>query len=225
LISTIIVCAVYVSAQLLANIASLQIVLFAGLSFDAGTFIYPITFTLRDLAHKVLGLKGVRVLIFTAVAINLFMSLFFWFVSILQPDTAAGSSEIWGKVLSPVWRITIASVLSQLVSELVDTEVYRVWVDRITKRYQWMRVLVSNSISVPLDSLTFSFLIMRSRLLAMVAKPLFSAVSLTSSIMAENPAIAALCAIPLPIVPAPMTPITLISLILIVNTPGGLNSV
>ncbi len=158
MISTIIVCAVYVSAQLLSNIASLQIVLFAGLSFDAGTFIYPITFTLRDLAHKVLGLKGVRVLIVTAVAINLFMSLFFWFVSTLQPDTAAGSSDVWGKVLSPVWRITIASVLSQLVAELVDTEVYRVWVDRITRRYQWMRVLVSNSISVPLDSLTFSFM-------------------------------------------------------------------
>jgi queuosine precursor transporter len=158
LISSIIVCAIYVSAQLLANIASLQIVLFAGLSFDAGTFIYPITFTLRDLAHKVLGLKGVRVLIITAVAINLFMALFFWFVSILQPDTTAGSSEVWGKVLSPVWRITIASVLSQLISELTDTEVYRLWVDKITKRFQWMRVLVSNSISVPLDSLTFSFM-------------------------------------------------------------------
>ncbi|BCY18874.1 hypothetical protein hrd7_27230 [Leptolinea sp. HRD-7] len=158
MISTIIVCAIYVSAQLLSNIASLQIVLFAGLSFDAGTFIYPITFTLRDLAHKVLGLKGVRVLIITAVAINLFMSLFFWFVSSLQPDAAAGSSEIWGRVLSPVWRITIASVVSQLVSELVDTEVYRIWVDKITRRYQWMRVLVSNSISVPLDSLTFSFM-------------------------------------------------------------------
>lgn len=146
------------SAQLLANIASLQIVLFAGLSFDAGTFIYPITFTLRDLAHKVLGLKGVRVLIVTAVAINLFMAVFFWFVSTLQPDAAAGSSEIWGKVLSPVWRITIASILSQLIAELTDTEVYRVWVERITRRYQWMRVLVSNSISVPLDSLAFSFM-------------------------------------------------------------------
>ncbi len=158
MISSIIVCAVYVSAQLLSNIASLQIVQFAGLSFDAGTFIYPITFTLRDLAHKVLGLKGVRILIITAVAINLFMSVFFWFVSTLQPDTAAGSSEIWGKVLSPVWRITIASVLSQLISELTDTEVYRVWVDRITKKLQWMRVLVSNSVSVPLDSLAFSFM-------------------------------------------------------------------
>ncbi len=158
MISAIIVCAIYVSAQLLSNIASLQIVMFAGLSFDAGTFIYPITFTLRDLAHKVLGLKGVRVLIVTAVAINLFMAVFFWFVSTLQPDTAAGSSEVWGKVLSPVWRITIASILSQLIAELTDTEVYRVWVDRITHRFQWMRVLVSNSISVPLDSLAFSFM-------------------------------------------------------------------
>ncbi|NMB54404.1 MAG: queuosine precursor transporter [Leptolinea sp.] len=158
MISSIIVCAVYVSAQLLSNIASLQIVRFAGLSFDAGTFIYPITFTLRDLAHKVLGLKGVRVLIIAAVAINLFMSVFFWFVSTLEPDTAAGSSEVWGKVLSPVWRITLASVLSQLISELTDTEVYRLWVDRITRRYQWMRVMVSNSISVPLDSLCFSFM-------------------------------------------------------------------
>lgn len=158
MISTIVVCAIYVSAQLLSNIASLQIVLYAGLSFDAGTFIYPITFTLRDLAHKVLGLKGVRVLIITAVVINLFMSLFFWFVSTLKPDTMAGSSEVWGKVLSPVWRITIASVLSQLVSEMADTEVYRFWVDKITKRYQWMRVLISNSVSVPLDSFTFSFM-------------------------------------------------------------------
>ncbi len=158
MISSIIVCSIYISAQLLSNIASLQIVNFAGLSFDAGTFIYPITFTLRDLAHKVLGLKGVRVLIITAVAINLFMAVFFWFVSILQPDTTAGSSEIWGKVLSPVWRITVASVVSQLISELTDTEVYRVWVDRITKRFQWMRVLVSNSVSVPFDSLTFSFM-------------------------------------------------------------------
>jgi uncharacterized integral membrane protein (TIGR00697 family) len=158
LISTIIVCAIYVSAQLLSNVASLQIVNFAGLSFDAGTFIYPITFTLRDMAHKVLGLKGVRVLIITAVVINLFMALFFWFVSILTPDTAAGSSEAWGMILSPVWRITLASVASQLIAELTDTEVYRLWVERITRRFQWMRVLVSNAVSVPLDSFTFSFM-------------------------------------------------------------------
>jgi len=143
---------------MLSDIASLQIVSFIGLSFDAGTFIYPITFTLRDLAHKVVGLKGVRVLILAAAVINLFMAGFFWFVSILTPDTTAGSSNMWGQVLAPVWRITLASIAAEVLSELLDTEAYRFWVDRITHRYQWARVLVSNSVSIPMDSFVFSFL-------------------------------------------------------------------
>lgn len=148
----------YIAAQMLSDIASLQIVNVFHLSLDAGTFIYPITFTLRDVAHKVLGLKGVRILIIAAAVINLFMAGFFWFVSILPPDAGAGSSEAWGAVLAPVWRITIASIIAEIIAELLDTEAYRIWVDKITTRYQWMRVLVSNAISVPIDSLIFSFL-------------------------------------------------------------------
>ncbi len=148
----------YIAAQMLSDIASLQIVRFAGLSFDAGTFIYPITFTLRDLAHKVLGLKGVRWLIISAAVVNIFMAAFFWFVGTLTPDTAAGSSDLWGRVLAPVWRITLASIGAEVVAELLDTEAYRIWVERVTKRYQWLRVLVSNAVSVPVDSFIFSFL-------------------------------------------------------------------
>jgi hypothetical protein len=148
----------YVAAQMLADIASLQIVNVFNLSLDAGTFIYPITFTLRDLAHKVLGLKGVRILIVAAAGINLFMAGFFWFISLLPPDSVAGSSQAWGAVLSPVWRITFASILAEIVAEFLDTEAYRYWVDKVTHRYQWMRVLVSNTLSIPVDSLLFSFL-------------------------------------------------------------------
>lgn len=148
----------YIAAQMLSDIGSLQIVLFAGLSFDAGTFIYPITFTLRDLAHKVLGLKSVRVLIVSAAVINLFMALYFWFVAGLTPDQVAGSSDLWGKVLSPVWRITLASIAAELVAEFIDTEAYRFWVNRVTHKLQWLRVLTSNAVSIPIDSLMFSFL-------------------------------------------------------------------
>ena len=105
-----------------------------------------------------LGLKGVRILIIAAAVINLFMAGFFWFVSLLPPDAGAGSSEAWGAVLAPVWRITIASIIAEIVAELLDTEAYRIWVNKITTRYQWMRVLVSNAVSVPIDSLLFSFL-------------------------------------------------------------------
>lgn len=143
---------------MLSDIGSLQIVKFMGMSLDAGTFIYPITFTLRDLAHKVLGVKGVRILILLAAGINLIMAGYFWFVTLFTPDTAAGSSDLWGRVLSPVWRITLASILAEVISEFTDTEAYRFWVERVTRNYQWMRVLISNMISVPLDSFTFAYL-------------------------------------------------------------------
>jgi uncharacterized integral membrane protein (TIGR00697 family) len=154
-IASLLVSVIYIAAQMLSDIASLQIIVFMGLSMDAGTLIYPITFTLRDLAHKALGLKGVRVLIISAAVINLFMAGFFWLVAQMQPDTAAGSSDLWGRVLSPVWRITLASIAAEVVSELLDTETYRLWVERITHRYQWLRVLVSNAVSIPVDSFIF----------------------------------------------------------------------
>ena len=158
LLSWVLVSIAYIAAQMLSDIGSLQIVQFAGLSFDAGTFIYPITFTLRDVAHKVLGLKNVRVLIIAAAVVNLFMAAYFWFVAGLQPDTTAGSSGLWGSVLAPVWRITLASIAAEVVAELIDTEAYRAWVERVTRRYQWLRVLISNSFSIPIDSAIFTFL-------------------------------------------------------------------
>jgi uncharacterized integral membrane protein (TIGR00697 family) len=61
-------------------------------------------------------------------------------------------------VLSPVWRIVFASIVAEIISELIDTEGYRIWVDKVTHKFQWARVLVSNAVSVPVDSLIFCWL-------------------------------------------------------------------
>ena len=157
MLSALIVSAAYVAAQILADIGSLRIVLIGGLSMDAGTLVYPLTFTLRDLVHKTAGLRAARAMIFLAAGINLFMAGYFWLVARLPADPAVGPQEAFGQVLAPVWRIVMASILAEVVSELVDTEAYRLWVTRVTTHYQWARVLVSNSLSVPLDSLIFAW--------------------------------------------------------------------
>jgi len=154
----ILVVAAYIAAQMLSDIGSLKIALVAGLSIDAGTFIYPITFTLRDLAHKTLGIGGARTLILTAAGINVIMALFFAFTAALPPDLSVGPQTAYAEALSPVWRIVFASIVAEVVAELVDTEVYQLWITRVTRRYQWARVLVSNAISVPLDSVVFVLL-------------------------------------------------------------------
>ena len=157
MIRTIVVSSAYIAAQMLADVTSLKIVVFLGMSMDAGTFVYPITFTLRDLVHKTVGAKAARVLIVTAAVINLVMAGLFWLVSRLPGDPAVGPQAEFGTVLSPVWRIVMPSIVAEVVSELVDTEVYRLWVERVTTRYQWMRVLTSNAVSVPLDSVVFAW--------------------------------------------------------------------
>lgn len=157
MVRTLVVAAAYVAAQMLADITSLKIVVFMGLSMDAGTFVYPITFTLRDLVHKTAGARAARALIVTAAAINLVMAALFWMVARLPGDPSVGAQTEFATVLAPVWRIVMASIVAEVMAELIDTEIYRLWVQRVTRRHQWARVLTSNAVSVPLDSLVFAW--------------------------------------------------------------------
>jgi len=155
--SAILVVAAYVAAQILADVLSLKIAQVAGFSVDVGTLVYPFTFTLRDLVHKLLGRAATRTMILAAAAINLIMAGLFALAAWLPPDPTWPLQREFAAVLTPVWRIVIASIVAEVVSELADTELYHLWVTRVTRRFQWARVLVSNSISVPLDSLIFSW--------------------------------------------------------------------
>ena len=151
----IVIISLYIAAQLLSDIASLKIAMIAGFSMDAGTFIYPFTFTIRDLVHKRLGKQVARTVIILAAGVNLFMALFFQFTAWLPQDPSWGLGREFAAVLGPVWRIVIASIVAEVISELIDTEIYHLWVTRISEKYQWMRVLTSNAVSIPVDSLIF----------------------------------------------------------------------
>lgn len=152
----VLVAVLYVAVQMLADIAGLRILSIAGFSLAGGTLIYPITFTLRDMVHKVSNASIARLLIFTSGAINLFMAGLFWLISQLPPDLSVGKQAEFGMVLAPVLRISLASIIAEVISELLDTEIYELWVKRFEQRWQWGRVLASNAISVPVDTALFT---------------------------------------------------------------------
>ncbi len=153
----------YVVAQMLADLSSLKlglvpVPLLGMVAMDMGTLIYPITFTLRDMVHKSLGKRFARKLIIVAAVVNVIMALFFALVSIFPYDPQAGFEQAWDSVLAPVWRIVVASIIAEVISEFIDGEVYSAWVNKIGQRWQWSRVLVSNAVSIPIDSLAFCWL-------------------------------------------------------------------
>jgi len=174
-VSVAVVSAAYIAAQMLSDIASLRIVTIAGFSVDAGTLVYPFTFTLRDLVHKTGGIRTARWLIVAAAVINLLMAGLFWLVTKLPPDMNVGAQLEFGRVLAPVWRIVIASIVAEVASELVDGEVYQLWVNKVGQKLQWMRVLASNSVSVPLDSALFCGLAFVGRMPFAVVISIFAA--------------------------------------------------
>jgi uncharacterized integral membrane protein (TIGR00697 family) len=146
----------YVGAQVIADVASLKVGSVADRAVDMGTFVYPITFTLRDVVHKALGRRAARTLVVTAAAVNVFMALYLQWAARAPADASYPLAAEFEAVLAPLWRITFASILAEVVSELVDTEVYHWFVRRVTTRHQWARVVLSNAVSVPLDNVLFA---------------------------------------------------------------------
>lgn len=153
--------AAYTAFSLMANVMSVRILrlgpTWASFSIDAGTLTYPLTFTLRDLVHKVGGRSVARVVVITGGVLNALLAVGLYVASVLpgDPGVLGAAQSHFGDVLAPVTRIVLASVVAQVVSELVDTEVYQRFVDRFGHRIQWGRVVSSNAVSIPLDSIIF----------------------------------------------------------------------
>lgn len=148
---------VYVSFQLLSNIASIKIGYVFHYAVDMGVFLYPLTFTLRDVIHQATDKKTAHICIWTAVLVNLFMAVYFWFVGFFAPDMSVPTSAYFDMVLSPVWRIVVFSLLAQLASELIDTQIYHRYTIKFGEKHKWGRVLVSNVVSVPIDNFIFCY--------------------------------------------------------------------
>ncbi len=154
----IVVCVLYVVAQMLADITNLRDLTIAGLSVNAFSLIYPLTFTLRDMAHKLAGPNVARTIIITSAAVYLLAQGFFWLISQMPPPMNPDEQTALGQLLDDGWRIPVAAVAAMILSQLVDTELYTWWQRRYGQQKQWGRVLLSNAVSIPLDRMLFLLL-------------------------------------------------------------------
>ena len=154
----ILVSVAYVAAQMVADISNLRNLMIAGVGVSAFSIAYPLTFTLRDMAHKLAGPHVARTLIIAAAVIYLIVQAFFAIISGLPPEMTADERTALGQLLTPEWRFLVAAVLASVISQLVDTEIYTRWVERFGAEHQWGRVLASNAIGIPLDRILFLLL-------------------------------------------------------------------
>ncbi|MCA9981690.1 MAG: VUT family protein [Anaerolineales bacterium] len=121
---------VYVISVLVANYTAGIFIPFPVFGLlSVGTIVFGLTFTARDYVHT-LGRRYVYSMILVAGVLSLAMSL----------------------ALGVPTRIVVASFLTICIAEAADTEVYQRFINK-----NWLtRVSLSNSVSVPLDSILFT---------------------------------------------------------------------
>ena len=145
----------YISLIIFSNLGSLRILNIAGLSVDGGALLYPFTFTMRDLLHKKTGAQITRFTIWLAAGINILLFAFVWMVGALPADPTVGAQAEYSLVLAPGLSLVAASVVAMTIAELIDTVVYSAVRRKYGTRKQWLRVILSNTISVPIDTAVF----------------------------------------------------------------------
>jgi uncharacterized integral membrane protein (TIGR00697 family) len=148
----------YVAAQLIADVAATKLVEVGGVVMPAGTFVFAITFTLRDIIHKRLGRQWARASITMAALFNLLLAGYMAAVAQLPVPDFYPFGESWNAIFALVPAITLGSIAAEWVSQNVDTEVYHWWRGRFPDFPQWTRVAVSNAVALPVDSIVFTLL-------------------------------------------------------------------
>jgi len=147
----------YVAAQIFANILSTKITIlpFINLAVDGGTIIYPLTFTLRDFVHKSWGKNNARQVVIIAACLNALMFILFWLVGKMPADPTWQFQEAYENILLPVGRIVMASIIAQVISELIDTEIFSII---YKKTNDLLAVFFSNLVALLIDSCIFGFI-------------------------------------------------------------------
>jgi len=148
----------YVVCQAIADVAATKFVSMWGITLPAGSIIFAATFTIRDLIHKRLGKEFARAAIICAGCLNVVQAAYLAWMARMPYPPFMQHGEEWGTIFAIIPAITVASIIAEVISELVDTEVYHFWRTKLRRLPQWSAVLASNGVSLPLDSFLFGTL-------------------------------------------------------------------
>jgi uncharacterized PurR-regulated membrane protein YhhQ (DUF165 family) len=175
---------IYILAVLAANLTATLFLPFevapgTGVLVSVGTLIFGITFTQRDRMHA-LGRPFVYRVIALSAVLNLIMLVSFsylwgpWVVAFCETRQWDWLGSGAAMLQANGWRVFLASFLAILIAESADTEIFHHY-----RRRSWLaRVVRSNSVSIPLDSILFN-------LIAFAGSAYFPMVTLMKVILGE----------------------------------------
>lgn len=139
----------------ISNWYDARLISFFGLVISPGTLIFPLSFILSDIITEVYGYKNARLAIWAAIFFNILFLLFGQLIIHLPSPTFATDNEVFNKLLTMNLWIILASIMSYLVSEPLNSYLLAK-LKMITRgKYMGIRFIVSTMIAAFIDSIIF----------------------------------------------------------------------
>ena len=142
------------------NVAATKLVCIEWLDIvvTPGVFIYPLTFLIVDMLNEFYGLRLARKAILFAFASNALITVLLSATSFLPGLSGWKLDESYSEVMTHVSSVLVASSISFVFSEYVNSYLFNKIKQLTNSRYLFLRVFLSTLFAVIIDSFIFCFI-------------------------------------------------------------------
>lgn len=148
----------YTMVILLANWFDPRLINIFGLDTDAGTLIFPFTFLLSDLITEIYGFKYARRAIWCGFLFNALFIIYGQIVIHMPSPNYPTNNDIFDTLLATNIRIIIASGISYIISEPLNSMIMAKLKIKMRGQYLGIRFVSSTIIASGTDSLIFGLI-------------------------------------------------------------------
>lgn len=140
---------------IVSNIASSKLTSFWGLTLDAGTILFPLSYIFNDILTEIYGYKVSRKVIWIGFGTSLLASLVFIIVGALPVSPDWGNQGAYEAILGLTPRIVIASLVAYLIGEFSNSIILAKMKVKMEGKKLWARTIGSTLVGQLLDSTVF----------------------------------------------------------------------
>lgn len=150
--------ALFVSSMVIVNTLGTKITTIASVRVSVGIFLVPVLFLITDIVGDVYGDREAQHFVNIASLMLVFLFLMINLCISLVPNETWGLQAQYSAVFGQSLRMTLASLISFVISQKLDVAVFGV-LKRLTKeKHLWIRNNVSTIISQFVDTALFEFI-------------------------------------------------------------------
>ena len=150
--------ALFVASMVMVNTLGTKIISILGIRVSVGIFFVPVLFLVTDIIGEVFGRAEASRFVNMATIMLVVLFVMMGVCIAIPPNETWGMQEQYAMVFGSSLRMTIASLVSFVVSQQLDVLMFSFW-GKVTKgKHLWIRNNLSTIVSQLIDTTIFEFI-------------------------------------------------------------------